>query len=70
MIVTPIHGFTPGATPPFDEALIQGAATVSFTLFDGGARGARIRAARQDVGTADASVSASEQDTTSGSRPS
>ena len=62
MIVTPIHGFTPGATPPFDETLIQGAATVSFTLFDGGARGARIRAARQEVGAADASVSASEQE--------
>jgi TolC family type I secretion outer membrane protein len=62
MIVTPIHGFTPGATPPFDKTLIQGAATMSFTLFDGGARGARISAARQEVGAADASVSASEQE--------
>ncbi|NNG17420.1 MAG: TolC family protein, partial [Gemmatimonadales bacterium] len=61
MIVTPIHGFTPGATPPFDETLIQGAATMSFTLFDGGARSARIRAARQEVGAAEASISASEQ---------
>ncbi|NNG16921.1 MAG: TolC family protein, partial [Gemmatimonadales bacterium] len=35
--------------------------TMSFTLFDGGARSARIRAARQEVGAAEASISASEQ---------
>ena len=62
MVVTPIHGFTPGATPPFDQTLIQGAATLSFTLFDGGARGARISAARQAVGAAQASVAGSEQE--------
>jgi outer membrane protein len=62
MIVTPIHGFTPGATPPFDETLIQGAATMSFIVFDGGTRSARIRAAREEVGAAEASISAQQQE--------
>jgi outer membrane protein len=62
MAVTPIHGFTPGVLPSFDETLIQGAATLSFNLFDGGARSARIRAARQAVGAAQASVAGSEQE--------
>lgn len=61
MIVTPIHGFTPGLTPPFDETLVQGAVTLSFTLFDGGARGARIGQARSDMDAALAALAATEQ---------
>ena len=49
MTVTPLHGFDPTQAPAFDETLIQGQATVSYTVFDGG-RGARVRqaAARTD----------------------
>lgn len=58
MLVTPIHGFSQGALPPFDRTLYQGAATASWTLFDGGAREARIRRGRAGAGaaTADESV--------------
>ncbi len=62
MAVTPIHGFTPGSIPPFDETLIQGAATMSFTVFDGGARSARIRAASRSAEAADASAASVEQE--------
>lgn len=44
-LVRPLHGFDPSETPPFDETLVQGEATVGYTLFDGGDRGARIRRA-------------------------
>lgn len=61
MVVTPIHGFDPGATPPFDETLIHGAATLAYTLFDGGARGARVRQARSEAGAAAAGTAAAER---------
>ncbi|MEZ4585483.1 MAG: TolC family protein [Gemmatimonadales bacterium] len=61
MLVTPIHGFVPGATPPFDETLIQAGATVGYTLFDGGARGARINQAAAQVEVASAALGAGEQ---------
>ncbi|HET9066598.1 MAG TPA: TolC family protein [Gemmatimonadales bacterium] len=61
MLVTPIHGFVPGQTPPFDETLIQAGATVGYTLFDGGARGARIAQARARSEVASATLDASEQ---------
>lgn len=54
MIVSPIHGFQPGQTPPFDRTLFQGGATLSYTLFDGGARRARVREARERAVAADA----------------
>jgi len=41
MVVAPIHGFTPGLLPQFDETLIQGSAGLSWTLFDGGIRRGR-----------------------------
>lgn len=44
MVVAPLHGFDPGSLPEFDETLYQGHATATYTLFDGGARGARVRA--------------------------
>lgn len=45
MVVHPIHGFTPGETPPFDETLLQGGARLGYTLFGDG-RSGRIRSAR------------------------
>ena len=45
-VVSPIHGFTPGGTPPFDQTLFQTAVDGSYTLFDGGGREARIDQAR------------------------
>lgn len=45
MVVTPIHGFDPASIPRFDETLVQTAAEVSHTLYDGDARRARIRQA-------------------------
>jgi outer membrane protein TolC len=61
MVVTPIHGFTPGQQPRFDETLIQGTATLAYTLFDGGARGARVRRAGAQAGAANADLTANEQ---------
>jgi outer membrane protein TolC len=49
-IVHPIHGFTPNLIPPFDRNLFQALADLHYSLFDGGARSARIdesRARRQ-----------------------
>lgn len=42
MVVTPIHGLEPETRPEFDDTLIQAALTARYTLYDGGARGARI----------------------------
>jgi len=53
MLVTPIHGFTPALSPPFDRDLFQGVAAIRYTVFDGSGRGARIAAARFE---SDASV--------------
>jgi outer membrane protein TolC len=56
-LVSPIHAFQPGLTPPFDETLLQSTVTGTYTLFDGGARSARIDQARSQV---DASAAASQ----------
>ncbi|MEJ2205234.1 MAG: TolC family protein [Gemmatimonadota bacterium] len=45
MVVAPLHGFDPARPPDFDRTLVQGQLGLDLTLFDGGARGARIRAA-------------------------
>lgn len=45
MIVAPLHRFDPQNVPPFDRTLIQGHVSALWTVFDGGARGARIRQA-------------------------
>lgn len=60
MIARPIHGFTPGTAPPFDETLLQGRASLRYTLFDGGARGSRIRASRSRAAAAGAARMAAE----------
>lgn len=60
MIVAPLHGLDLQASPPaFDQTLIQGGLNGSYTLFDGGARGARVHAARARADAADATTDAS-----------
>jgi outer membrane protein len=61
MVVTPIHGFGPGLFPEFDETLLQGQLTVSYTLYDGRATEARVRAARSQLGSAGAALGGAEQ---------
>lgn len=45
MVVAPLHGFDPTNPPAFDRNLVQGALAAGYTIFDGGARSARIRQA-------------------------
>jgi outer membrane protein TolC len=59
--VSPIHGFTPGRIPQFDESLFQGGVGLNYALFDGGGREARIRRARSQTGSADAELDAISQ---------
>ncbi|MEJ2187289.1 MAG: TolC family protein [Gemmatimonadota bacterium] len=61
MVVAPIHGFTPGSLPSFDNTLVQGGVSLGFTLWDGGARGARIHRAVAAAAGAQAGVDAAEQ---------
>ena len=61
-IVHPIHGFGSGEFPPFDRTLYQGGLNASYTLFDGGGRGARLREARQAQDAAGAALAGSEQE--------
>lgn len=46
MVVAPLHGFDPANPPTFDRNLMQGNISLGYTLFDGGARGARIEGTR------------------------
>ncbi|MEX0837062.1 MAG: TolC family protein [Gemmatimonadota bacterium] len=46
MVVAPLHSFDPSSPPRFDEALVQGAARLRYTAFDGGRVGSSVRAAR------------------------
>jgi outer membrane protein TolC len=61
MVITPIHGFGPGLFPEFDEMLLQGQLQVNYTLYDGGATPARIRAAGGQLSGAEAAVGTAEQ---------
>jgi outer membrane protein len=56
MIVRPLHSFDPTSPPEFDRTLIQGEATVAYTLLDGGRRGAQAREADAGVGVAAADL--------------
>jgi outer membrane protein TolC len=56
MLIAPIHSFTPAGVPSFNHTLYQGSLALHYTLFDGGARGARIRLARAQAGTANADL--------------
>ena len=59
--VSPIHGFSPGRIPQFDETLFQGGVGLNYALFDGGGREARIRGARYQTRSADAELDATSQ---------
>ncbi len=50
MVVAPLHGFDPTHPPAFDRTLVQGQVGLEYTVWDGGARGARIRAAEAGEG--------------------
>lgn len=52
MVVAPLHGFDPMHPPAFDRNLLQGAVNLGYTVFDGGARGARISRAEAGAGAA------------------
>jgi outer membrane protein len=62
MVVAPLHGFDPTDPPAFDETLYQGHASAEYMLYDGGARGARIRAAAAGAAAAEAGVSAAREE--------
>jgi outer membrane protein len=63
MLVAPIHGFTEEQFQriEFEKTLIQGNVVLGWTLFDGGARVNRIRAARAEAAGAAAAAVATEQ---------
>lgn len=42
MVVAPLHGFDLLMPPQFDRTLLQGSVSLTWTLFDGGARRARV----------------------------
>ena len=42
MLVAPLHGFDPNLAPSFEKNLVRGNLTLSYSIYDGGARGSRI----------------------------
>lgn len=58
MVVAPLHGFDISSPPAFDETLYQAHASAEYTLFDGGGRGARIRASESVESAAVSGVAA------------
>lgn len=59
-LVYPLHSFTLTSPPVFDRTVGQGSASLSWTLWDFGARAGRIRAAGAAEGAAGAAVDATE----------
>ena len=62
MLVSPIHGFEPDLIPPFDETLFRVGAALGYTVYDGGARGARISASAARATSAQSDLRAARQD--------
>jgi outer membrane protein TolC len=62
MLVMPLHGFDPTMAPAFDQSLVRGSLRLSYSLFDGGARGARIGGAEAGEAAARHGEKASEMD--------
>jgi len=60
-IVSPIHSFSPTTFPPFNETVLTGSAALSYTLFDGGARGGRIDRARALLRSSEVSLDGASQ---------
>lgn len=61
MVVAPLHGFDPQSPPLFDRTLVQVTLGASYTLFDGGRRGALIRRDEAAVTLREADVDATTQ---------
>lgn len=64
MIVWPLHGLDLRHPPAFDTELSQASLGAAYTLFDFGARSAKVKAAEASRGAADATLSAAEQQLT------
>lgn len=62
MVVAPLHGLDPRRPPLFDRTVAQANVTLGYTLWDGGARGARLERAAAQV---DAALAARESATAS-----
>jgi len=58
-IIYPLHGLNLASPPEFGTALAQGAASLSYTLWDFGGRANRLRAARASEAAAGAALDAS-----------
>ncbi|MFN2316782.1 MAG: TolC family protein [Gemmatimonadales bacterium] len=61
MVVAPLHGFDPQSPPLFDRTLVQFTLGASYTLFDGGRRGALVRRDEAVVSLREADVDATTQ---------
>ena len=61
MVVAPLHGFDPLDPPEFERTLFQAGLNLGYTLFDGGARGARIGRAERLATAAGAVARATRQ---------
>jgi len=62
MVVAPIHAFDLANAPEFDRLLVQGRAEMSYTLWDGGGRGARIAQARAAEASGTGTTEATRQE--------
>ena len=61
MIVAPIHSFQPDEFPGFDRTILNGNLSMAWTVFDGGARRARVKSARAGAAAAESGVISTEQ---------
>ena len=62
MLVSPLHGFDFTVEPEFDNTLYRGNLDLSWTLFEGGGRSARVRGAEARYGAVAARAEAARQD--------
>jgi outer membrane protein TolC len=62
MLVAPLHGFDPTMAPDFDRNLVTGRLSVSYSLFDGGGRKARIEGAEAGRALASEDAGATRMD--------
>lgn len=62
MVVAPIHALDATDRPRFDRTLIQGRLELGYSVWDGGARGARVGRARASEAAGEAAVRSARQD--------
>ncbi len=62
MVITPIHGFTPGFTPAVDSTIFQGSLDLSLLLYDGKARRSSVTQSEAQVEAAVHTVSDARQE--------